>query len=165
MKIALRLVLLAALAALGVWLWMILFPSPEKVIRQRFAALARAASSSADESDLMRLAAGQNVAGFFSTNVELKVEIPNFNDHSSVEREEIAQAVVIGRSRSGGLKVTFPDVNVAVNPDKLSAVADVTVDADVRGEHDSFLQEMKFTLHKVDGQWLIIRVETVRVLS
>ena len=51
MKIALRLVLLAALAALGVWLWMILFPSPEKVIRQRFAALARAASSSADESD------------------------------------------------------------------------------------------------------------------
>jgi hypothetical protein len=44
-------------------------------------------------------------------------------------------------------------------------VADVTVDADVRGEHDSFLQEMKFTLCRVDGRWLITRVETVRVLS
>ena len=165
MKIALRLLLLAALAALGVWLWMILFPGPEKVIRQRFAALARAASSSADESDLMRLAAAQEVAGFFATNVELNVDLPQLNQRNSVDREEIAQAVMAARSRAGGLKVRFPDINLTVAADRQSAVADVTVDADVRGEHDTLLQEMKFTLCKIDGQWLITRVETVRVLS
>ena len=41
MKIAFRVVLLAALAALGVWLWTILFPSPQKIIRQRLEAVAR----------------------------------------------------------------------------------------------------------------------------
>ena len=35
MKIVFRLILLAALIALGVWLWFVLFPSPEKIIRQR----------------------------------------------------------------------------------------------------------------------------------
>jgi hypothetical protein len=165
MKIVLRLVLLAALAALGVWLWSVLFPGPEKVIRQRLATLARTASSSANESDLTRLAAAQGVAGFFATNVELNVDLPEIGQRSSVDREEIAQAALAGRARAGGLTVRFPDINVTVAPDKQSAVADVTVDADVRGEHDALLQEMKFTLRQIDGQWLITRVETVRVLS
>ncbi len=32
MKILVRLVLLAALAGLGFWLWTVLFPSPEKIL-------------------------------------------------------------------------------------------------------------------------------------
>ncbi len=35
MKIVFRLALLAAAAAAGVWLWTVLFPSPEKIIRKR----------------------------------------------------------------------------------------------------------------------------------
>ena len=52
MKIVFRLILLAALLALGVWLWFVLFPSPEKIIRQRLTELARTASFSSGESDL-----------------------------------------------------------------------------------------------------------------
>jgi len=52
MKIAFRILLFAALAALGIWLWTVLFPSPEKVIRQRLMELARTASSSPDEGNL-----------------------------------------------------------------------------------------------------------------
>ena len=76
MKIVFRILLFAALAALGIWLWTVLFPSPEKVIRKRLMELARTVSSSSNESDLTRLAAARSVAGFFSTNVELNVELP-----------------------------------------------------------------------------------------
>ncbi len=76
MKIIIRIVLLAGLAALGIWLWTVLFPRPEKVIRRRLTELARTVSSSANESDLTRLAAARGVAGFFAANVELNVDLP-----------------------------------------------------------------------------------------
>jgi hypothetical protein len=39
------------------------------------------------------------------------------------------------------------------------------VEANVAGEKDAIVQEMKFTFQKMGGQWLISRVETVRTLS
>jgi hypothetical protein len=165
MKIIFRIVLFAALAALGIWLWTILFPSPEKVIRKRLTELASTASSSPGESDLARFAAARSLAGFFSTNVELQVELPELSRRDSIDREEITQAAFVVRSRAGGLRVRFPDINVTVAPDKQSAVADLTVQANISGESDSIVQEMKFTLRKIDGRWLITRVETVRTLS
>ncbi|MGA2280011.1 MAG: hypothetical protein ABSG80_06895 [Verrucomicrobiota bacterium] len=165
MKSIFRIVLVAALAALGIWLWIVLFPSPEKVIRKRLVELARTVSSSSSESDLARLAAARSVAGFFSTNVELNVELPELGRRNSLDREEITQAALMARSRAGGVQVKFPDINIAVAPDKQSAVADLTVQANVSGEHDPFVQQMKFTLQKIDGRWLITRVETVRTLS
>jgi acyl CoA:acetate/3-ketoacid CoA transferase alpha subunit len=165
MKIIIRIVLLAALAALGVWLWTILFPSPEKVIRRRLTELARIVSSSSNEGDLTRLAAARSVAGFFSTNVELNVELPELGQRNSMDREEITQAALMARSRAGGVQVKFPDINITVAPDKQSAVADLTVEANVSGEQSPMVQEMKFTLQKTDGQWLITRVETIRTLS
>ena len=165
MKMIFRIVLLAALAALGFWLWTVLFPRPEKVIRRRLTELARTVSSSASEGDLTRLAAARSVAGFFSSNVELNVDIPELGQHNSMDREEITQLALMARSRAGGVHVKFPDINITVAPDKQSAVADLTVEANVSGEHDSVVREMKFTLRKTDGQWLITRVETVRTLT
>ena len=165
MKIIIRIVLLAALAALGIWLWTVLFPSPEKVVRRRLTELARTVSSSPNESDLARLASARSVAGFFAATVELNVDLPELGQHNSMDREEITQLALMGRSRAGGLRVKFPDINITVAPDQQSAVADLTVEANVSGEHDPIVQEMKFTLRKTDGQWLITRVETVRTLT
>jgi hypothetical protein len=53
MKIVFRLVLAAALLAFGVWLWFVLFPSPEKVIRKRLTGLAHTASFSSNEGNLV----------------------------------------------------------------------------------------------------------------
>lgn len=165
MKIVFRIVLVAALAALGAWLWMVLFPSPEKVIRQRFEDLARTTSVSAGAGDLARLSAARSLAGFFSTNVEMSLDLPRFGRLGSMDREEITQMALAATSRAGGLQVKFPDLNVTVDPGRQSAVVDLTVTAVVAGEPDSLVQEMKVTLHKIDGQWLITRVETVRTLS
>ena len=62
------------------------------------------------------------------------------------------------------LTVTFPDVTVIVDSDQESAVADLTLQARVSGEQEMVVQEMKATLRKINGQWLIVKVETVRTL-
>ena len=165
MKTVFRFILLAALVALGVWLWFVLFPSPEKIIRQRLTELARTASFSSGEGDLARLAAAQKLAGFFATNVEVDINVPGRVQHPFVGRDEIKQAALGARSTLRGLKVTFPDISVMVAPGKQSAVADLTVEVNIAGERDSIVQEMKFTFRKTDDGWLITRVETVRTLS
>jgi hypothetical protein len=165
MKIVFRIVLLAALAALGVWLWTVLFPGTEKVIRRRLMELARTVSSSANESDLARLASARSAAGFFAATVELNVDLPELGQRNSLDREEITQLALMARSRAGGVHVKFPDISITVAPDKQSAVADLTVEANVSGERDSIVREMKFALRKTDGQWLITRIETVRTLT
>ena len=81
MKIVFRVVLLAALAALGVWLWTIFFPSPQKIIRQRLEAVAKRASFTAGEGTLARLASAQSLAGYFSTNVEINLDVPGRDQH------------------------------------------------------------------------------------
>ena len=53
MKLLVRAVAFLALAALGVWLWLVLFPSPETVVRHHLEKLARRASFSADEGELV----------------------------------------------------------------------------------------------------------------
>jgi hypothetical protein len=165
MKHVLRVVLLAALAALGIWLWTVLFPGPEKIIRRRLVELARTASATPDESNLARLAAARQVVGYFANNVEMKVDSPRFGPRSSMDREEMMQLAVYARSRAGGLTVAFPDITVTVARGSQAAVANVTVEVKAGAEPDSFMQEMKFTLRKIDGQWLITRVETVPTLS
>jgi len=165
MKIVFRVILLAALIALGIWLWFVLFPGPEKIIRQRLTKLARIASFSSAEGNLARLAAAQNVAGFFATNVEVDINVPGRMQHTLVGRDEIQQAALGARERLSGLKVQFPDINITVAHDKQSAVADLTVEANMAGEHDPIVQEMKFTFQQTDGEWLIARIETVRTLS
>jgi hypothetical protein len=63
------------------------------------------------------------------------------------------------------LDVTFHDVAMAVVPDKQSATANVTVEANAVDEKDSMIQEVKFKFKKTAEGRLIKRVETIRLLS
>lgn len=165
MKTAFRLFLLAALVVLGVWLWFVFFPGPEKIIRQRLTQLAATASFSSEDRGLARIAGAQHMAELFATNVEVDINVPGRVQHRLLGRDEIQQAALGARSNLGGLNVQFPDINITVAPDKQSAVADLTVVVRVAGEQDSIVQEMKFTFRKTDDGWLIARVETVRTLT
>jgi hypothetical protein len=163
MKFFLRLVLTAVVIAAGVWLWTVLFPNPEKVIRQELSELARDASFTGNQSSLAGIAGAQKVANFFSTNAEVNVNAPG-RTQSLAGRDEIMQAVAAARASLDGLKVEFPDVSVTVAPDKQSADADLSVKAQIAGNPE-FIAQMKFTFQKIGRQWLITRVETVRILT
>ena len=165
MKIFIRFALLAAAIATGVWIWTIIFPSPEKIIRQRLAEAARDVSFNKNESLLAAVGKAQKISAFFSTNVEVNIDVPEHHEQTFAGRDEIMQAIAGARASLDGLKVEFPDVNVTVAPDKQSAVADLTVKAQTDGDKDFIWQEMKFTFQKIGGDWLITRVETVRTLT
>ena len=165
MKLVLRGILIAGLLALGVWLWFVLFPSPETIVRKRLAALARIVSFAPGQGNLAKLAAADRLAGCFATNVEINIDVPGRLQHNFVGRDDIQQAALAARESLTSLKVAFPDVNVTVAPDRQSAVADVTVVANAAGQSDSFVQQMKFTFQKTEDGWLISRVESVRTLS
>jgi hypothetical protein len=165
MKILIRLILLVIAAALAFWLWTIFFPGPEKIIRGRLTSLATDVSFSPGENNFVKIAHAQAVADFFATNVEVDISVPEHEQQSIAGRDEITQAVLASRQQLSSLNVKFPDVNITVAPDKNSATADVTVDATVSGENNAVVQEVKFTFEKAGGQWLIDKVETVRVVT
>jgi hypothetical protein len=164
LKNIVRFVLLLAVIGLGCWLWLTFFPSPEKIIAGRFAKLARAASVEPGEGAVRRMLDAQSVAGFFTTNVEINIDVPGNRQQRSLGRDEIAQALLSLRLPRG-LIVKFPDVYVTVGADQETAQADVTVDARAPGEQDLLVQELKVTLRKIDGKWLITKVQTVRTFS
>ncbi|HUZ08436.1 MAG TPA: hypothetical protein VMV89_13240 [Candidatus Paceibacterota bacterium] len=165
MKLFWRLAFLAAMIALGLWLWTVFFPVPEKVIRHRLEKLAADASFTADQGNLSRLAGGENVAGYFSTNIEININVPGQEQVTLAGRAEITQAVLGVRERLKSLSVKFPDINITLAPNKKSAVADVTLDAAVSDKSDAVVQELKISFQKIEGVWLIIRIETVRTVA
>lgn len=160
-----RLLLFTVLAALAGWAWTILHPSPERAIRKQLEGVARAVSFGPEQGSLARLAGAERLAGFFSTNVDIEIDVPERQEHRMAGREEVQQAALAARGALRALRVSFPDVTVVVNADQQSAVADLTLQALAEGQMDRIFQEMKVTLRKINGEWLIVKVETVRTLS
>jgi len=147
-----------------VWLWLWLFPSPEKVIARQFEKLAHAISVQPGEGYLPRMIGAQTAGGFLSSNVEINIDRRGQQQRTTMSRDDIVQAVM-AMHVSGGLTVKFQDISVTVGADKETAQADATVEARAPGEQDMMVQQMKFTLRKIDGKWLITRVQTVRTFS
>lgn len=165
MNLATRLFFAALALAIGVWVWIVFFPSPERVIHKRLEALASDVSFGPGQNYLSRLAHLQALSGFFTSNVELNVDLPGFQQHRVVGRDELFQAALGEQTQTRGLDAKFPDIHIVVAPDKLNAVADVTLLAQVSGQNDTIVQELKLIFQKVNGKWLIRRIETVRPLS
>lgn len=160
-----RIILLAAaLIALGVWGWRVLFPSPEKIIRSRLTQLAATASFKGDEGMIAKAYRAEKLAGFFTANAVLHVDVSGYEAHTIEGRAEVQQMALAARQHLQGLKVEFRDINVTLGPNKQSARVDLTGKATVPGRNDLFVQEFDVQLKKVDGTWLIDRVETVKTL-
>ncbi len=165
MKIGIRLALVTALAAAAIWFWTDHFPSPQEIIRAQLNQMARYASFNSTQSQLAALAAAEKLSGFVDTNVQVVLEFPGHEVRTINGREELRQDIVAARLSLDKLKVDFPDINVAVAPDENSAVADLTMRAETDGDKDGVAEELKFTFEKIDGQWLVTRIETVQVLT
>ncbi len=157
--------LLVVLVLLGAWLWTVLFPSPEKAIRRQLDEVAKHVSSLTNEGTLARLATAQSLVGYFSTNAEVSIDTGEEGQYELVGRDEITRAILAAPLADDSLSVKFLDVHVTVAPNKQSATAHLTVDADVAGQRDDIVREMKFSFQKSGGQWLITHIETIRTLS
>jgi hypothetical protein len=165
MQKSLRLVGAAALIGLGVWGWFIIFPSPEKVIRSRLDRLAGTVSFEPKDGIIVRGYRAEKAAGFFTPDVEVSLDVRGTEPMIFSGREEIRQRALGGARLLRGLKVEFLDINVMLGPDKQTAIANLTAKWTLSGDREFNVQEFNFKLKKVDGEWLIYRVETVKTLS
>jgi cytoskeletal protein RodZ len=165
MKRVVQIILLVALIGLGFWLWTVLFPSPEKVVRSRLNALAKAISFKAGTGSLANAYNAQKAAEFFTIDVDVEVNLTGYEPITLHGRDEVLQIAMAARGRLTSLKVEFPDMNVTFGPNGNTAKVNLTGKATVPGERDISAQEFNFDLKKVDGKWLIYHVETVKTLS
>lgn len=160
-----RLFVVIGLIAAAIWAWHVLFPNPERQVHNRLVALAKAASFSAGEGNFAKLGYGNRVADFFAPDIEIDLGVAAGQALHVSGHDELLQGLAVGRATRAWLKVEFLDISVTVAPDGQSAIADLAGKASAPEEKDFFVQEMKFTLKKIDGRWLIVRVELVKTLS
>jgi hypothetical protein len=161
---AIRLLLVALCAALGFLVWRVISSTPEQVIRKRMIELARLASFPPNEAPMAKLANSRKLASFFTSDVEITIDLPGRSQQTVSGRDEVLQAAIGARSLPGGIQVDFPDVKVTLGADKQSATVNLTAKGNVGGDRDNLLQELKLTLKKIEGNWLINRVETIKTL-
>lgn len=165
MKRILQLGLVIVVIGLGFWIWTMLFPSPEKVVRWRMNALAKALSFKSGSGTIAQAYNAQKTAEFFTPDVDMEVNMPGYEPISLHGHDEVLQIAMLARSRLTSLKVEFPDMNITFGADGQTAKVNLTGKAIIPGERDISAQEFNFQLKKVDGKWLIYHVETVKTLS
>ena len=165
MKIFARFCQFALVAALGFWLWTVFFPSAEQVIQKRLGKVAALLSFDSKEGPVAKIANVEDLARYFSSDIEIIVDTPVQAKQTIRGREELTQLLRGARMMLGGLDVKFVDVTVKLAPSKTDATVSMTGRAIVAGDRDPFIQELKFILRKIDGAWLIVRIETVRTLT
>ena len=165
MKIIIRLCLLAVIAAVGLWLWTVFFPSAESVIKKQLATVATLLTFNSKEGQLAKIANVEDLAGYFANDVEIIVDTPVQARQSINGREDLRQILLGARMRLTGLEVEFKDMTVTLAPGETEATVSLTARAQVAGDRDSLVQEAKFILRKIEGRWLIVRIETVRTLT
>lgn len=159
-----RLTGLALLAAAAVLGWAFFIPSPDHVIRKELAEVARAASIVPNEAPLTKLAKTQKLVSLFANDAQVSVDVPGRSIQTFNGREELHQAALGARSMLNSLRVEFLDVGVTVAPDRQSAVADLTATAALPGEKIPEVQELEVRFKRIDHDWLITRVESVKTL-
>lgn len=164
MRLAIRLVFLAIAIGLCVGLWIYLHPAPQEAIRRQLVALAKTATLKKTESNIPAALRADDFADFFGREVALNME-PRVWFPDSIERSEIARFMLGIRTTYRSLDVKILDPVITVGADQKSAIVELTVNVAGEGDQHLLVQEMKFTMKEVEGNWLIIRAETVRTLN
>jgi hypothetical protein len=165
MQKSFRAIGVAALIGLGVWGWLFFFPGPEKVIRSRLNNLAKTISFESKDGLISRGYNAQKAGEFFTRDVEVSLDMRGDHLITISGRDEIVERAMLAARMLKTLKVEFLDINVTLDPDKQTAVANLTGNANTSGEREFNVQEFNFKFRKVDGKWLIYKVETVKTLS
>ena len=165
MKLAGRIILAGIMVALGLWLWRHFHPTPQEAIRRRLTEVARAASYTEPGGLLARATKAQRLAGYFAPEVAIRIDLPDASRQEAASRDEIMQIALRLRGMFRSFTVQLLDPNITVGADKKSAIVDLTLRAETAGDQYLVVQEIKCTLRQIDGEWIIIRVETVKTLN
>ena len=157
------------LASLGlvavVWAFWYFFPSRERQVRRQFKALAAWASKDGEEGAIASLQTAREAKDYFADPCQWTAE--SYNLAGNISLNEITQFVFATRTRLDRLSVNFYDLRVEFTPeDEARATATVRIEGVGKGSDTvNDTRELKCTLVKVDGRWLLKTVILVQVLK
>jgi len=126
--------------------------------------MARIASFDVNESPLAKLANSQKLGSYFADNVDVNLDIPGRGQQTFRGREELIQVATGARTQLSSLNIQLPDIAVIVASDGQSAEVNATVNANIGGQREMYVEELKFSLEKLHGDWLIHRIEPANTL-
>lgn len=157
-------VLAVLVIAGGFWLWKVLFPGDEVLIRRQLAELAEVANIPANEPPLAKLTNAAKLAGFFTADGEVDVAPWGYRRVVVSGRDELRQAALGARNAVSSLTVGVEAITVTVGPGEGEAKAQFTLIGRTSESPERQSQAMEAELRKVDGEWLLRRVRTVEYL-
>jgi hypothetical protein len=160
-----RLLAAAALFGAALWLWQFFFPNPEKVIRANLARVAALASFASNEGPMAKLGNTQELAGFFTDDITIRVGVRALELQMLSGRDHLSQRLMYARQYFNAMKVELLDAHVLLGPDRQTAMVNLTGRVTVPGEKDFYVDEFNFAFRKAGRKWLIYRIESVKTLS
>jgi hypothetical protein len=159
------LVVLVALGAGGFWLYQHFFPPHEQRIRKTLREAAGTVSFRPETGNLVRLAAINRLATYFTEDAEILVEVPGAARRRLVGRDEVRQVAAGTRAAVRSLEVRLREIVVDLETGRESARVHVVVDVRLDGDAELWISEFKLVMANVEGDWLIHRIEPVRTLQ
>jgi len=165
MKSVSRLIAVAILIGLGVWIYTVMFPSPQAIIRKRLNKVAQLASFPSNEGNIARIANVERLGGYFADKVEVKLSGTGVDERTFNDRGELKQAALGARTAVSSISVEMADLSVEMDAGQESATAHFTLELKIGTERDLVVQEMKVGFKKINGEWLINKAESVQTLK
>lgn len=147
----------------GLWYF---FPSRERQVKRQFGALSSWATKTGDEGALASAQTARQAREFFADPCEWNAEA--FSLSGRVSLDDITRYDFAARSRFTRLRLTFYDVGVDFDPAGMAVVtATARIEAAPHGGGDTLNEthEVRCSLVKEDGRWLINAVTVVAVLK
>lgn len=143
-----------------VWRW--LFPSDETAIRRLVNTAVAQASWAEQDGNINRLVASERLAALCTPDVVVLMEARGVHSRRLQGREELRQAVLAARAEVAWLGLSVDGVEVSISDSGTAAT--VLLAATVRMDRlsEPLLQDYKLALSKLEGDWLLSRVEPVR---
>ncbi|MBI3557188.1 MAG: nuclear transport factor 2 family protein [Deltaproteobacteria bacterium] len=136
-----------------------LMPDDDGQIRDRLAALARAATVARELSPLEVAARANEAQGYVTSTAVIELKPLEGAARKIEGREGLRLAIAAAALRFHLLTVSFLDVKTEISPDRRSATAYATARARSEAEKWEEVIELKFSLEKENGVWLISRAE------
>lgn len=159
-----RILVIAVVAAMGLWMWFKFFPGDERIIRKNLEKVAKLASFSPNEAPLTRLGNAKELANLFAADARIEIDIRGVREQRIEGRDQLFETGMAARSTGPGAKVELIDPVIDLPGTGDTATVGVTLKAQIVGQPDLIVQELRLTMRKQSGNWLIQRVETVKTL-
>jgi len=164
LKKLIPIILLLAFAVGGFFGWKA-YNSDERRITRKLQALPELLTWNPRDGNIVRLGRANNLKEMLAQNITIEVNVGRGEVRGIEGRQEVYQALLAAQSSGMALKVEIPAIKATVTSTE-AASAELTTFLYVGNDNrEPFLQELAMELVKVEGEWLISKVRTIRTLS